>query len=108
LDSTAHMRDGVTGILAAVAAFEHQPDLHAREGRSGAFPGSRQDPYSDGGTRPMLNPNIAGASGTWSSDNPAVMYLNPCGYAEALSPGTTWISYVSPDGVMELHSHPGL
>jgi hypothetical protein len=55
--------------------------------------------YSDGGTRPMLNSNIAGASGTWSSNNPAVMYVNPYGYAEALSPGTAWISYVSPDGV---------
>jgi lysophospholipase L1-like esterase len=55
--------------------------------------------YSDGGTRPLLNSNIAGASGTWTSNNPAVMFVNSYGYAEALSPGTAWIYYTSPEGV---------
>jgi hypothetical protein len=55
--------------------------------------------YSDGVTRPMLTTDITGASGTWTSNNPAVMYVNPYGYAVALSPGTAWIYYKSPTGV---------
>jgi hypothetical protein len=55
--------------------------------------------YSDGVTRQILTSNITGASGTWTSNNPAVMYVNQYGYAEALSPGTAWIFYTSPEGV---------
>jgi hypothetical protein len=55
--------------------------------------------YSDGGTRPLLNSNFAGSSGIWTSNNPSVMYVTANGHAFALSPGTAWISYVSPEGV---------
>jgi hypothetical protein len=55
--------------------------------------------YSDGVTRPLLNTNFVGSSGTWTSNNPSVMYVTPNGLAYALSPGTAWISYVSPGGV---------
>jgi hypothetical protein len=55
--------------------------------------------YSDGVTRPMLNSDITGASGTWTSSNPAVMYVTPTGIAYALSAGTAWIYYRSPEGV---------
>jgi len=55
--------------------------------------------YSDGITRPLLNSNFAGSSGTWTSNNPSVMYVTQTGIAYALSPGTAWISYVSPEGV---------
>jgi GDSL-like Lipase/Acylhydrolase family len=55
--------------------------------------------YSDNVTRPLLNSNFAGSSGTWTSNNPSVMYVTPNGLAYALSPGTAWISYVSPQGV---------
>jgi hypothetical protein len=55
--------------------------------------------YSDGSQHPMLNTNFQGASGTWTSSNPEVMYVNQSGQALALSPGTTSIKYTSPNGV---------
>jgi len=55
--------------------------------------------YSDGVRRPMLNSNYAGATGTWTSSNPTVMYVTQTGVAYALAPGHTWIEYISPNGV---------
>jgi hypothetical protein len=56
--------------------------------------------YSDGATRPILNSNyMTGSSGTWMSNNPAVVSVTQTGIAYALSTGTAWISYVSPEGV---------
>ena len=55
--------------------------------------------YSDGVSRPLLNSNFAGSSGTWTSSNPTVMYVTQTGVAYALSPGQSWIRYVSPNGV---------
>jgi lysophospholipase L1-like esterase len=57
--------------------------------------------YSDGATRPIYNSNYnTGASGTWTSSNPVVMSVTQTGIAYALSPGTAWISYTSPEGVI--------
>jgi hypothetical protein len=36
--------------------------------------------YSDGVTRPLFNSNFAGASGTWTSSNPSVMYVTQTGW----------------------------
>jgi hypothetical protein len=55
----------------------------------------------------MSNPTIfkrcwdrlAGSNGTWVSRNPLVMSVNQQGYAMALTPGTTNITYTSPTGV---------
>ena len=55
--------------------------------------------YSDGSQQPFLNSNFQGASGTWTSSNPLVMYVNQTGQASALSPGTAIIHYVTPGGV---------
>jgi hypothetical protein len=55
--------------------------------------------FSNGGTYPMLNSTFNGSSGTWTSSNPEVMYLNQKGLAWALSPGTANITYTSPSGV---------
>ena len=55
--------------------------------------------YSDGSQHPLLNTNVQGATGTWTSSNPVVMNVNQQGLAWALSPGTTIISYTSPTGV---------
>ena len=48
----------------------------------------------------MLNTNFAGASGTWTSSNPAVMYVSQTGLAWALSQGTTTIKYTAPNGAL--------
>jgi hypothetical protein len=55
--------------------------------------------YSNGAYEPITNTNLNGASGTWVSSNPLVMYVNPQGLAYALSGGTTNITYTSPTGV---------
>jgi hypothetical protein len=55
--------------------------------------------YSDGSQHPLLNTNFQGASGTWTSSNPVVMYVNQDGLAWALSPGTAIIRYTSSSGV---------
>jgi hypothetical protein len=55
--------------------------------------------YNSGVTQALLNTNFAGVSGTWTSSNPTVMYVTPSGLAYALSPGSAWITYVSPGGV---------
>ena len=55
--------------------------------------------YSNGLVEPMLNSNFAGASGTWTSSNPLVIYVNQKGLAWSLSPGTATIRYSSPGGV---------
>jgi hypothetical protein len=49
--------------------------------------------------QPMLNANYAGATGTWASSNPLVMYVSQTGLAWALTPGTAAITYTSPGGV---------
>jgi acyl-CoA thioesterase I len=55
--------------------------------------------YSDGSQHSLLNPNVQGATGTWTSSNPVVMNINQQGLAWALSNGTTIIRYTSPTGV---------
>jgi lysophospholipase L1-like esterase len=55
--------------------------------------------YSDGSQQPFVNSNFQGASGTWTSSNPLVMYVNQTGQTWALSPGTAIIHYVTPSGV---------
>jgi uncharacterized protein YjdB len=47
----------------------------------------------------MLNSNYAGATGTWASSNPLVMYVSQSGLAWALTAGTANITYTSPTGV---------
>jgi len=56
--------------------------------------------YSDGSQHPMLNTTFQGSSGTWTSSNPLVMYVNQKGLAWAISQGTARISYTSPTGVV--------
>jgi hypothetical protein len=55
--------------------------------------------YSDNSHHLLLNTSFQGASGTWTSSNPLVMYINQTGLAWANSPGTTIIRYTSPTGV---------
>jgi hypothetical protein len=55
--------------------------------------------YSNGLVEPLLNSNVAGSTGTWTSSNPLVMYLSQKGLAWSLSPGTAIIRYTSPGGV---------
>jgi hypothetical protein len=55
--------------------------------------------YSDGSQHPMLNTSFQGASGTWASSNPLVMYVNQKGLAWAISAGTASITYTAPNGV---------
>jgi hypothetical protein len=55
--------------------------------------------YSDGVVRPILNSSFAGSSGTWTSSNPLVMYVNQKGLAWSLTGGAATISYTSPTGV---------
>lgn len=55
--------------------------------------------YIDGSRRPLLDTNLQGSTGTWTSSNPVVMYINQQGLAWALSSGTTIIRYTSPSGV---------
>jgi len=52
--------------------------------------------YSDGSQHPQLNTHIKGSSGTWTSSNPLVMFVNQQGLAEGNSPGTAIIRYTSP------------
>jgi hypothetical protein len=49
--------------------------------------------------QPMLNANLAGATGTWASSNPLAFYVNQQGLAWALAGGTSIITYTSPTGV---------
>jgi lysophospholipase L1-like esterase len=55
--------------------------------------------YSDGTTHPQLNSSFTGATGTWTSSNPLVMYVSQTGRAWALTPGTAIIKYTSLSGV---------
>ena len=55
--------------------------------------------YSDGSQHPLLNTDVQGSTGTWTSSNPVVMNVNQQGLAWALSQGTTIIRYTSPTGV---------
>jgi hypothetical protein len=54
--------------------------------------------YSDGSQHAVINTNFQGSSGTWTSSNPLVMYVNQSGLAWALSAGTTTIKYTPPNG----------
>jgi GDSL-like Lipase/Acylhydrolase family len=47
----------------------------------------------------MLNTDFSGLNGTWTSSNPSVMYIGYNGAAFAVSPGTTTITYTSPQGI---------
>ena len=55
--------------------------------------------YSNGLLEPFLYSNFAGSTGTWTSNNPLVMYVSQKGLAWSLSPGTAIIRYTSPGGV---------
>jgi hypothetical protein len=55
--------------------------------------------YSDGSQHPMLNTSFQGASGTWTSSNPLVMYVNQKGLAWAISTGTARITYTARNGI---------
>jgi hypothetical protein len=55
--------------------------------------------YSDGSTRAPRNSTFGGSTGTWTSSNPAVMYVDQRGRAWAVGKGTASISYISPTGV---------
>lgn len=55
--------------------------------------------YSDGIPRALLNANVAGVVGAWSSSNPSVMYVGYNGEAFALSPGQAQISFTTLGGV---------
>lgn len=57
-----------------------------------------QATWSDGVTRPMLNPNFDGMQGIWMSSNPSVMYISQQGQAVALGAGTTSISFIAASG----------
>jgi hypothetical protein len=54
--------------------------------------------YSDGSYHSLLNIRFQGSSGTWTSSNPLVMYVNQRGVAWANSPGKTIIRYTPPNG----------
>jgi len=56
--------------------------------------------YRDGTTHPMLNTTFQGVSGTWTSSNPEVMYINQDGLAWALTTGKAIVHYSSPSGVV--------
>jgi GDSL-like Lipase/Acylhydrolase family len=49
--------------------------------------------------QPKLNSDYAGATGTWASSNPLVMYVSQTGLAWAITSGTAIITYTSPAGV---------
>ena len=55
--------------------------------------------YSDGVTRPMLNTNFAGMNGTWTSSNPAALYVGINGQTLAIGPGKVSVSFTSLSGV---------
>jgi hypothetical protein len=55
--------------------------------------------WSDGVSRPMLNQDYNGLKGTWSSTNPAVMYVNQHGQAFAYNAGKADIWFRSASGV---------
>ena len=45
--------------------------------------------------QPVFSSNYAGATGTWASSNPLVMYVSQSGLAWALTAGTANITYTS-------------
>ncbi len=48
----------------------------------------------------MINTNMQDATGTWTSSDPTVMYINQQGFGVGESQnGTTIIRYTSPTGV---------
>jgi hypothetical protein len=55
--------------------------------------------YNDGSIHSQINPNLQGATGTWTSSNPLVITIDQTGYGQALTVGTTIIRYTSPNGV---------
>ena len=55
--------------------------------------------YSDGSYHSLLNTTFDGASGTWTSSNPEVVYINQRGTASANSQGTATIRYTPANGV---------
>jgi hypothetical protein len=59
-----------------------------------------QAKWSDGVVRPMLNQDFNGLQGTWTSSNPAVMYVNQQGQAFPYSVGKANISFKSASGVV--------
>ncbi len=55
--------------------------------------------YSDGIPRVLLNTNINGLIGTWSSSNPSVLYIGPNGEAYAYAPGESTINFTTLEGL---------
>jgi Bacterial Ig-like domain (group 2) len=55
--------------------------------------------FNDGSVHSLINTNLVGASGTWTSSNPLVLTLDQTGFGQALTAGTTTIRYTSPNGV---------
>ncbi len=67
---------------------------------NGAVQFTAQATWSDGVTRPVLNSTFGGSSGTWTSSNPLVMYVDQKGLAQGLTVGKAQITYRSPTGVL--------
>jgi hypothetical protein len=55
--------------------------------------------YNDGSVHPLINTNLFGATGTWTSSNPLVLTIDQTGFGQALTAGTTIIRYTSPNGI---------
>lgn len=55
--------------------------------------------YSDGSRQVLLNTNLQGSNGAWTSSDPLVMYVNQSGMTWAISQGTAIIRYRSPNGI---------
>ncbi len=55
--------------------------------------------YSDGSQQVLLNTNLQGSNGTWTSSDPLVMNVNQSGMTWAISQGTATIRYLPPSGI---------
>jgi lysophospholipase L1-like esterase len=55
--------------------------------------------YSDGSQQVLLNTNLQGSNGIWTSSDPLVMYVNQSGMTWAISQGTAIIRYLPPSGI---------
>ena len=93
-----------SGWLQNVQQYNDNEDTNPKSDVNTVYPGAvvQFTPvgyYSDKSHHLLLNTNFQGASGTWTSSNPVVMYVNQIGLAWANSQGTTIIRYTSPTGV---------
>ena len=92
------------GWLQNVQQYNDNEDTGPKSNVNAVYPGAvvQFTPvgyYSDNSHHLLLNTSFQGASGTWTSSNPLVMYVNQTGLAWANSEGTTTIRYTSPTGV---------